>query len=132
MEYQTFSRHVGKAGLKLKEFAELVRMQPGSVSNLARKEAVPSHLAIIAVLMGEMADAEVDFRQPLSRLDIVPKKSRGGGGPGGRFSNAEPQGVPPKKRSAKRVDVEKVGKTEKPIKKATAFSAIRGKSSPTK
>ncbi len=132
MEYDEFQRLVGKAGLKLKEFAELVRMQPASISNLAKREAVPSHLAIIAVLMGEMAEARLDFRQPLSRLDIVPKKSRGGGGLNGRFSHVEPQGVPRKKRPAKRVDLEKVEQTKKPIKKAGTSGVIRGKLGPAK
>ncbi|MEN6586130.1 MAG: hypothetical protein ABFE02_08840 [Sulfuricella sp.] len=40
---------------------------------------VPSHLAVIATLMGEMADRKIDFREALSRIDIVPKKPRGAG-----------------------------------------------------
>lgn len=131
MEYPEFSRHVGKAGLKLKEFAELVRMQPSSISNLAKKKAVPSHLAIFAVLMGEMAEAGVDFRQPLSRLDIVPKKSRGGGGLDGRFTSVEPQGAR-KERSAKRVDVGQAEQTEKPKNNTKPFASIAGKSRPKK
>lgn len=84
MTYDEFLRHVGKAGLTLKEFAGLVRMNRVSLSNLAKKGEVPSHLAVIAALMGEMKDKGVDFGPVLSRIDIVKKKARGGGA-AGRF-----------------------------------------------
>lgn len=84
MNYEEFQRHIGKAGLTLKEFAELNRMNRVSLSNLAKKGEVPSHLGIIAALLGEMKDKGVDFREVLSRIHILPKKARGGG-KGGRF-----------------------------------------------
>ncbi|WP_210168020.1 hypothetical protein [Chelatococcus sp. CO-6] len=37
MTYDEFQRHVGKAGLTLKDFAKLVRMNRVSISNLAKK-----------------------------------------------------------------------------------------------
>ncbi|AMX98779.1 XRE family transcriptional regulator [Mesorhizobium ciceri] len=77
MTYEEFQRHVGKAGLTLKGFAELIRMNRVSVSNLAKKGEVPSHLAVIACLLGEMAERKVDFRALLAELDIDPKKPRG-------------------------------------------------------
>ncbi len=79
MTYDEFQRHVGKAGLTLKAFAELVRMNPISLSNLAKKGGVPAHLAIIAALIGEMKDKGIDYREILSRIDIAPKKPRGSG-----------------------------------------------------
>lgn len=52
-------------------------MNRASLSNLAKKDEVPAHLAIIATLLGEMAEQRIDFRHALSRIDIKPKKPRG-------------------------------------------------------
>ncbi len=82
MTYEEFQRHVGKAGLNLTEFAKLVRMKRGSLSNLSKRDEVPSHLAVIACLMGEMAEHGVAFRPALEKLEITPKKARGGSSPG--------------------------------------------------
>lgn len=77
MTYEEFQRQLGKAGLSVKEFAQLVRMNRVSISNNAKKGQVPSHLAVIACLMGEMAERGIDYREALSRIDIEPKKARG-------------------------------------------------------
>jgi hypothetical protein len=77
--YEEFLRQLGKAGLTVKEFAKLVRMNRVSVSNNAKRGQVPSHLAVIASLMGEMAERGIDYREPLSRIEIEPKKARRGG-----------------------------------------------------
>lgn len=77
MNYDEFQRHIGKAGLTLKEFAQLIRVNRVSISNLSKKGEVPSHLAVIACLMGEMADRGIDFRSALQGLDITPRKARG-------------------------------------------------------
>ena len=77
MTYEEFQRHVGKAGLTLTEFARIVRMNRASISNLAQKGEVPGHLAIIASLLGEMAEQKVEFRTILSRIDVKPKRRRG-------------------------------------------------------
>ena len=82
MTYEEFQRHIGKAGLNLTEFAKLVRMRRGSLSNLSKRDEVPSHLAVIACLMGEMAEHGVAFRPALDRLEITFKKARGGSSPG--------------------------------------------------
>ncbi|KVC68383.1 DNA-binding protein [Burkholderia ubonensis] len=79
MTYVEFQRHVGKAGLTIKSFAELIRMNRISLSNYAKHGEVPSHLAVIAALLGEMADRGIDYRAVLSRIDIAPKKPRGAG-----------------------------------------------------
>ena len=77
MRYEEFLRQVGKAGLSIKEFADLVKMNRISLSNYGKKGEVPSHLAVISVLLGEMAEHQIDFREVLSRLDIASKKPRG-------------------------------------------------------
>lgn len=79
MTYDEFQRHIGKAGLKIHQFADLVKMNRISICNYGKKGEVPSHLAVIAALLGEMADRQIDYRDVLSRIDIVPKKPRGAG-----------------------------------------------------
>jgi hypothetical protein len=79
MNYEEFHRHVRKAGLTLKEFAALICMNRVSLSNLKKKEEVPSHLGVIAALLGEMKDKSIDFHGVLSRIDIAPKRPRGAG-----------------------------------------------------
>lgn len=70
MTYDEFQRHIGKAGLKLYEFAHLMGMNPISVSN-KRRQGVPTHLAVIAVLLGEMAERGIDFHELLARNGIA-------------------------------------------------------------
>ena len=79
MTYEEFHRQIGKAGLTIRQFAELVKMNRISVSNYGKKGEVPSHLAVIAALLGEMAEQKIDYRAVLSGIDIVPKKPRGAG-----------------------------------------------------
>ncbi len=77
MDFEEFKRHIGKAGLTTREFAELLCMNRNSISNYAATGKVPSHLAVIAALMGEMAEQRVDFRAVLSKITITPNKPRG-------------------------------------------------------
>jgi hypothetical protein len=77
MHYEEFRRHLGKAGLSVKEFASLVKTHQSSLSNYSKSEEIPAHWAVIAALMGEMADNGLDFRPVLAKIDIAPKKPRG-------------------------------------------------------
>lgn len=79
MNYDEFRRQLGKAGLTAKDFAELVKLNRNSVTNYAKVGKVPSHLAVIAALLGEMAERKIDFRDVLSRIEIEPNKPRGAG-----------------------------------------------------
>jgi hypothetical protein len=79
MTYDEFLRHIDRADLKLQEFAALIKMNPNSVSNYAKTGEVPSHLAVIAVLLGEMESLGIDYRALLAKIDIAPKKPRGAG-----------------------------------------------------
>lgn len=88
MTYEEFQRHIGKAGLTLREFAELVRMNRVSLSNLSKKGDVPSHLAVIATLMGILADNHIEFSEVLAQIEIKPKKPRGGAAKG-RFGGTK-------------------------------------------
>lgn len=88
MNYDEFRRQLGKAGLTIKGFAELIKQTPNSITNHAAEGEVPSHLAIIAALMGEMAEAGVDFRTTLGRIEYEPSKPRGGAAKG-RFGGTK-------------------------------------------
>lgn len=77
MEYSEFKRHIGKAGISIGRFAELIGRHPASVINYGRSGEVPAHLAALAVLMGCMAEAGLDFVAPLERLCLVRGKPRG-------------------------------------------------------
>lgn len=88
MTYEEFRRQLGKAGVTAYQFADLIKMNPNSVTNCSQKGVVPSHLAVISVLMGEMAENSLDFRSALSKIDIKPKQSRGGAAKG-RFGSSK-------------------------------------------
>lgn len=77
MRYEEFQRHIGKAGLTLSEFAELICMNRVSISNLKRSGQVPSHLAIIACLLGEMGERRIEFRSLIKGIGLAPKRPRG-------------------------------------------------------
>lgn len=78
MVYSEFKRHLGKAGLTVNEFASLLNIKSSSVTNHSISDKVPNQLTIIAVLMGEMADNGLDFREPLKKIadTLVPIKPK--------------------------------------------------------
>lgn len=88
MTYEEFQRHLGKAGLTVREFADLMKMNPNSISNCAKRGFVPSHLAVIVTLMGEMAEHKIDFRDPLLTIALEAKKPRGAAAKG-RFGGSK-------------------------------------------
>lgn len=88
MTYDEFQRQLGKAGLTAREFAGLIRMNRNSITNCSQKGEVPSHLAVIVALMGEMAENRIDFKGVLAKVDIEPKKPRGAAAKG-RFGGSK-------------------------------------------
>jgi hypothetical protein len=78
MTYEEFRRQLGKAGLSVKKFAGLIKQTPNSITNYAAQGEVPPHLAIIAALMGDMAEGGMDFRTTLTRIQFEASKPRGG------------------------------------------------------
>ena len=88
MTYDEFRRQLGKAGITSREFAELIKLNPNSITNYARQGEVPSHLAVIVSLMGDMAEHGLDFRVVLSRIEIEPNRSRGASSKG-RFGGSK-------------------------------------------
>ena len=69
MPYLEFQRLIGKAGLTIKEFAELLRMNPNSITNYHKIGVVPSHIAIIISLMSTMKDKGLDFYDIFEQLE---------------------------------------------------------------
>jgi len=80
--YAEFQAELRKAGLSIGAFADLVGMKRNSVSNYAGATDVPHHLALIAVLLAELASVNGDFHRALERAGASPKKARGGSKPG--------------------------------------------------
>ncbi len=76
MDYNEFRRNIGKAGLTIKEFAGLLKVKPNSITNLKTKGNVSKNLGIIAVLLGELADNQVPFKNLFEKLDLQEQKAR--------------------------------------------------------
>lgn len=76
MGYDEFRRHLGKAGITVGEFAQLIDVQPSSVSNYAQKSSVPQTYAVIAVMLGDAADRKIDFRSLLRHFDVAKTTSK--------------------------------------------------------
>ena len=66
MDYDELKRQIGKAGLTNKAFAKLISINPNSVTNFKRN-GVPSNIAIIAVLMAELKEHQIDFEAALKK-----------------------------------------------------------------
>jgi len=79
MNYDEFKRHVGKSGLTLTDLAALLNMNKGSITNYGNAGEVPDSLAVIVVLMGEMAEAGLDFRAAVAKVNMKRKRERGAG-----------------------------------------------------
>jgi hypothetical protein len=82
MNYERFLAELGKAGLTVKGFAELIGMNRNSISNCASRGEVPRHLALIAVLIAEMNVRDIAYQEVVARVDITLKKPRGRAKPG--------------------------------------------------
>jgi transcriptional regulator with XRE-family HTH domain len=78
MLYTSFLSELESAGLSVRAFAELVGMNPNSISNYARNGELPTHLALIAVLVAELGSRGIDYRQAIAKVEVTPKKPRGG------------------------------------------------------
>ncbi|MDB6430164.1 XRE family transcriptional regulator [Pseudomonas aeruginosa] len=77
MTYDDFLRELDKAGLSVKRFADLVGMQPNSVSNNKKRGEVPIHLAVIVSLLAEMSARQIDYEPVMARVQPIKKRARG-------------------------------------------------------
>jgi len=79
VDYQEFRRHLGKAGLTVNDFADLLHIRPNSVSNYHKKGSVPQAHAIIAVTLGDAGDRGSNFRALLARFGVFAASGNGSG-----------------------------------------------------
>lgn len=77
MTYTDFLTELSRAGLGVRAFAELIGMNPNSVSNYARAAEVPAHLALIAVLLAELGIQGLDYRRAVAKVGPTLKRPRG-------------------------------------------------------
>lgn len=78
MDYQEFQQNIKEAGLSIADLARLLRQHRNSITNYSHLGGdVPSHLAVISVLMRELARNGIQFHSLLAELDIKPKAARG-------------------------------------------------------
>jgi hypothetical protein len=77
MVYEEFKRQLGNAGISGREFSRLVKLNPNSLTNYAKTGKIPAHWAIIAALMGEMAEQGIDYRSVIEKIEFEPNKVRG-------------------------------------------------------
>lgn len=55
MAYSQFKSELKRAGISIKGFAELLLMNPTSITNYRQKHEVPRHLALVAVTLAELS-----------------------------------------------------------------------------
>ena len=76
MTYDDFQLHLASAGIKLQEFADMVKMNRTSIYNYGKAGEVPEQMAVLAVLLRDMHERGVDYREVLGRNGIeVPKRA---------------------------------------------------------
>ncbi len=78
MSYAEFLTQLQKIGLSVRAFADLMGMNPNSISNYARGDELPSHIALIAVLIVGVSELGGDYRALMSKVALTRKKPRGG------------------------------------------------------
>lgn len=76
MTYEELTRNIAKTGLDIKEFSELIKVNPNSITNLKPKRNMPKNLTIIAVLLGEMVDKGLEYKYLFEKLDLKEQKAR--------------------------------------------------------
>ena len=74
MPYTEFQRLIGKAGLSIKEFAELLDMKPNSITNYSKQGVVPTHIAVIVALISTMKDEGLDFYPIFEKIKSYSKE----------------------------------------------------------
>jgi hypothetical protein len=76
MKYEELIRNIGKAGLDVKQFADLIKANPNSITNLSLKDVMPKNIAIIAVLLGELVDKGIEYKPLFEKMDLKEQKAR--------------------------------------------------------
>lgn len=76
MPYAEFLAELERAGLSVRGFADLIGMNPNSITNYAGRGEVPQHIALVAVLVAEMATRGIEYRNAIAKVAPT-KKPRG-------------------------------------------------------
>ena len=76
MPYVEFLAELERAGFSVRGFAGLIGMNPNSITNYAGRGEVPQHVALVAVLVAEMAVRGVDYRGAIAKVAPT-RKPRG-------------------------------------------------------
>lgn len=76
MPYAEFLVELERASLSVRGFADLIGMNPNSITNYASRGDLPQHIALVAVLVAEMSTAGLDYRNAIARVAPT-KKPRG-------------------------------------------------------
>lgn len=82
MNYEQFLAELARACLSIRAFADLIGMNPNSISNYAKSGTVPRHLAIIVALLAELKSRSIDFTPVVEKVIYQRKRPRGGSRPG--------------------------------------------------
>lgn len=88
MPYVEFLVELERAGLSVRGFAELIGMNPNSITNYAGRGELPQHIALVAVLVAEMATRGLDYRNVIAK--VAPTRKPRGAARRGRFGG-DPQ-----------------------------------------
>ena len=74
MPYTEFQRLIGKAGLSIKEFAELFGINANSITNSSNQGVVPTHIAVIVALISTMNVEGLDFYPVFEKVKSYSKE----------------------------------------------------------
>jgi hypothetical protein len=81
--YAQFLAELERAGMSVRSFAELIGMNPNSITNYAGKRELPQHIALVAVLVSEMAANGLNYRNAIAK--VSPKRKPRGATRQGHF-----------------------------------------------
>lgn len=76
MPYADFLAELERAGLSVRGFAELIGMNPNSITNYSRRGDLPQHIALVTVLVAAMAAQGLDYRTVIAKVAPT-RKPRG-------------------------------------------------------
>lgn len=76
LPYADFLVELERAGMTVRGFAELIGMNPNSITNYAKRGDLPQHIALVMVLVAEMAAQGIDYRATIAKVGPT-RKPRG-------------------------------------------------------
>jgi hypothetical protein len=74
MKYEEFKQQVKRSGLTLKAFANLLGINPISISNFKARRDVPDQLGLIACFMAEYKEKKLDFMDVFDHAGLLEKE----------------------------------------------------------